>query len=139
MLDLETGKVKDFVKFDVGNLCMVTGGHNNGRVGTIVHKEKHKVRALCLLAGAAGRGRRAVGEPLSSQGGPCPPGRWRAPLAGAALRRGHLRGLAPAAGRKLGHERLQRMRRSVPAEARGRSRFVSEGTGACRACTAVPC
>lgn len=21
---------------------MITGGHNNGRVGTIVHKEKHK-------------------------------------------------------------------------------------------------
>jgi small subunit ribosomal protein S4e len=21
---------------------MVTGGHNNGRVGTIVHKEKHR-------------------------------------------------------------------------------------------------
>lgn len=42
MLDLESGKVKDFVKFDVGNLCMVTGGHNNGRVGTVVHKEKHK-------------------------------------------------------------------------------------------------
>jgi len=42
MLDLETGKVKDFIKFDVGNLAMVTGGHNNGRVGTIVHKEKHK-------------------------------------------------------------------------------------------------
>lgn len=46
MLDLESGKVKDFVKFDVGNLCMVTGGHNNGRVGTVVHKEKHKVGGL---------------------------------------------------------------------------------------------
>lgn len=42
MLDIETGKVKDFVKFDLGNLAMCTGGHNNGRVGTIVHKEKHK-------------------------------------------------------------------------------------------------
>jgi small subunit ribosomal protein S4e len=42
MLDLETGKVRDFIKFDIGNLAMVTGGHNNGRVGTIVHKEKHK-------------------------------------------------------------------------------------------------
>ena len=42
MLDLESGKVKDFIKFDVGNLAMATGGHNNGRVGTIVHKEKHK-------------------------------------------------------------------------------------------------
>lgn len=38
MLDIETGKIKDFVKFDLGNLAMATGGHNNGRVGTIVHK-----------------------------------------------------------------------------------------------------
>ena len=42
MLDLETGKITDFIKFDVGNLAMATGGHNNGRVGTIVHREKHK-------------------------------------------------------------------------------------------------
>lgn len=42
MLDLESGKIKDYIKFDVGNLAMCTGGHNNGRVGTIVHKEKHK-------------------------------------------------------------------------------------------------
>jgi hypothetical protein len=42
MLDLESGKITDFIKFDLGNLAMVTGGHNNGRVGTIVHKEKHK-------------------------------------------------------------------------------------------------
>ncbi len=42
MLDLETGKIRDFIKFDVGNLCMLTGGHNNGRVGIITHKEKHR-------------------------------------------------------------------------------------------------
>lgn len=42
MLDLETGKIKDFIKYDVGNLCVITGGHNNGRVGVIVQKEKHK-------------------------------------------------------------------------------------------------
>jgi small subunit ribosomal protein S4e len=36
------GKIKDFIKFDLGNLAMVTGGHNNGRVGTIVHKERHR-------------------------------------------------------------------------------------------------
>jgi ribosomal protein S4E len=42
MLDIETGKVKDFVKFGPGNLCMITGGANGGRVGTIVHEEKHK-------------------------------------------------------------------------------------------------
>jgi len=42
MLDIESGKIKDFVKFDLGNLAMVTGGHNAGRVGVIVHREKHK-------------------------------------------------------------------------------------------------
>lgn len=42
LLDLETGKVREFSHFDVGNLAMVTGGHNNGRVGTITRKEKHK-------------------------------------------------------------------------------------------------
>lgn len=42
MLDLETGKIKDFIKFDIGQLCMATAGSNRGRVGTIVHKEKHK-------------------------------------------------------------------------------------------------
>jgi len=42
MFDIESGKITDFIKFDVGNMCMVTGGHNNGRVGIIVHKEKHK-------------------------------------------------------------------------------------------------
>lgn len=54
MLDLESGKVKDFVRFDVGNLVMVTGGHNNGRVGTIVHREKHKVRCGGGQGGAGG-------------------------------------------------------------------------------------
>ena len=42
MLDIATGKIQDFVKFDIGQLCMVTGGRNKGRIGTIVHKEKHK-------------------------------------------------------------------------------------------------
>jgi small subunit ribosomal protein S4e len=40
-VSLETGKVLEIVKFDVGNLVMVTGGHNLGRVGVITHKEKH--------------------------------------------------------------------------------------------------
>lgn len=34
-------KIDGFLKFDVGNLVMVTGGRNMGRAGTIVHKEKH--------------------------------------------------------------------------------------------------
>ena len=42
MFDIETGKVKDFIKFDVGQLVMVTGGRNVGRVGTIVNRQRHK-------------------------------------------------------------------------------------------------
>jgi len=40
-LDLETGKIVEFVKFDIGNLVMITGGRNLGRVGVIVSREKH--------------------------------------------------------------------------------------------------
>ena len=39
--NLETGKIDDFVKFDSGNLAMITGGRNIGRVGVIVHRERH--------------------------------------------------------------------------------------------------
>jgi len=39
--DLETGKIETFVKFEVGNLCMITGGRNLGRVGIITSREKH--------------------------------------------------------------------------------------------------
>jgi small subunit ribosomal protein S4e len=41
-LDLETGKVSDFVKFETGNLAMISGGKNTGRVGTIVSRERHQ-------------------------------------------------------------------------------------------------
>jgi small subunit ribosomal protein S4e len=40
-INLATGKITDFVKFAVGNLVMITGGHNLGRVGVIVKREKH--------------------------------------------------------------------------------------------------
>jgi len=40
-LDIASGKITDFIKFDSGNLCMVTGGHNLGRVGTISSRERH--------------------------------------------------------------------------------------------------
>jgi len=40
-VDLEKGKVTDYIKFDIGNLVMVTGGYNQGRVGVIVKREKH--------------------------------------------------------------------------------------------------
>jgi len=39
--DLEANKIVDFAKFDSGNLVMITGGHNLGRVGVIVSREKH--------------------------------------------------------------------------------------------------
>merc|ERR1712168_100575 len=41
MVDIGTGKIKDFVKFDSGNLVIITGGHNLGRVGTITQRERH--------------------------------------------------------------------------------------------------
>ncbi|GFR80124.1 40S ribosomal protein S4 [Elysia marginata] len=41
MVDIASGKMKDYIKFDTGNLVMITGGHNLGRVGTITHRERH--------------------------------------------------------------------------------------------------
>ncbi|XP_057834282.2 small ribosomal subunit protein eS4x [Cryptomeria japonica] len=41
-IDLETCKITEFIKFDVGNVVMVTGGRNRGRVGVIKNREKHK-------------------------------------------------------------------------------------------------
>ncbi|KAK5654342.1 hypothetical protein OQA88_7251 [Cercophora sp. LCS_1] len=40
-IDLETGKIQDFIKFDTGAIAMVTGGRNMGRVGVITHRERH--------------------------------------------------------------------------------------------------
>jgi len=40
-LDLESGKMQEFIKFDIGNIAMVTGGRNMGRVGIITHRERH--------------------------------------------------------------------------------------------------
>ncbi|MCL4131060.1 UNVERIFIED_CONTAM: hypothetical protein GTU68_027006 [Idotea baltica] len=41
LFELEKSKMKDYIKFDTGNLCMITGGRNLGRVGTIVSRERH--------------------------------------------------------------------------------------------------
>ncbi|KAH0664845.1 hypothetical protein KY285_026051 [Solanum tuberosum] len=41
-LDLESNKIVDFIKFEVGNVLMVTGDRNRGCVGVIKNKEKHK-------------------------------------------------------------------------------------------------
>lgn len=40
-VEVATGKILDFVKFDIGRRVMITGGHNIGRVGTIVNRERH--------------------------------------------------------------------------------------------------
>ncbi|CAK5088482.1 unnamed protein product [Meloidogyne enterolobii] len=40
-VDINTGKVTDHIKFDSGNVCMITGGHNMGRVGIVGHRERH--------------------------------------------------------------------------------------------------
>merc|ERR1712032_1316236 len=40
-VDLATNKILDHVKFETGNSVMVSAGNNIGRVGTIVHREKH--------------------------------------------------------------------------------------------------
>jgi len=41
VLNFETGKITDFIKFEPGNLCMVTAGRNIGRVGIVGHREHH--------------------------------------------------------------------------------------------------
>jgi small subunit ribosomal protein S4e len=34
-------KIIDFIKFDIGSLCMITGGHNIGKIGVICYREKN--------------------------------------------------------------------------------------------------
>jgi 40S ribosomal protein S4 C-terminus/Ribosomal family S4e len=40
-IDLATGKISDFIRFDTGVVAMVTGGRNMGRVGVVTHRERH--------------------------------------------------------------------------------------------------
>merc|ERR1712054_351600 len=35
------GRITDIIHFDIGNLCMITGGRNLGRIGTIEKRERH--------------------------------------------------------------------------------------------------
>jgi len=39
--DFGTGRVTEHIKFDVGNVAMITKGANVGRIAIITHKEKH--------------------------------------------------------------------------------------------------
>ena len=41
-LDLETGKTTEVIKFETGNLAMISGGKNTGRVGVIISRERHQ-------------------------------------------------------------------------------------------------
>lgn len=41
-VNLETGKMTSIIKFEVGALVLLTGGRNAGRVGTLMHIEKHE-------------------------------------------------------------------------------------------------
>jgi len=40
-VDLATGTITDFVKFEIGNVCFTTSGNNVGRVGIIITRERH--------------------------------------------------------------------------------------------------
>lgn len=40
-LDIATGKITSWIKFELGAMCTITKGRNTGRVGTITHIERH--------------------------------------------------------------------------------------------------
>lgn len=40
-IDLDTGKIVDHLKFEVGSLVTVTKGRNTGRIGVLIGREKH--------------------------------------------------------------------------------------------------
>jgi len=40
-VNLETGKIMDYIKFEAGNTVMIKGGNNMGRIGQITHRERH--------------------------------------------------------------------------------------------------
>lgn len=41
-LDLTTGKITGYLKFETGQKVIITGGRNMGRIGVITHREKHQ-------------------------------------------------------------------------------------------------
>jgi ribosomal protein S4E len=54
-VDIATGKVVDFMKFEVGKSAMITKGRNSGSVGTILHVDRHPgAFDLISLRNAAG-------------------------------------------------------------------------------------
>ena len=39
-IDLSTGKISDFIRFDTGVIAMAKGSRNIGRVGVITHRQR---------------------------------------------------------------------------------------------------
>ena len=50
VIEIKSGQIIDFIKFDTGNLAMVVGGRNMGRVGIVTHRERHAGRKLIVWA-----------------------------------------------------------------------------------------
>merc|ERR1712146_674335 len=40
-VDITTNKVTGVIKFETGNVCMITKGKNTGRIGVLMQREKH--------------------------------------------------------------------------------------------------
>lgn len=40
-VNLKSGNMKQLIKFNVGSVCMITGGRNTGRIGEIINRESH--------------------------------------------------------------------------------------------------
>jgi len=40
-LDIATGAITEHVSFEAGNLALITSGNNVGRIGVIVHRDRH--------------------------------------------------------------------------------------------------
>lgn len=40
-VEIPSGKMLDYVKFEPGNTAIISGGNNMGRVGSIMHRERH--------------------------------------------------------------------------------------------------
>jgi len=54
-IDIASGKILDFMHLNAGKVAMITKGRNAGRVGTIVHFEKHPgAFDICTVRDAAG-------------------------------------------------------------------------------------
>ena len=60
-VDIESGKVTEALTFETGQLVMVTGGHNVGRVGVLVRQRPPLART-----GRGGKARRAAGRPSTT-------------------------------------------------------------------------